>query len=49
MMSAGYTQKSAHKLVSNVIENKNYISEVIYCNRLFSSTLEKCQTLVRLG
>ena len=30
MMSAGYTQKSAHKLVSNVIENKNYISEVIY-------------------
>ena len=28
MMSAGYTQKSAHKLMSNVIENKNYISEV---------------------
>ena len=28
MMSAGYTLKSSHKLMSNVIENKNYISEV---------------------
>jgi hypothetical protein len=28
MMSAGYMEKSAVKLMANVIENKNYISEV---------------------